>query len=736
MNEDLQQQLVKELVVESLEGLDTFDQEILAFEHGDETPDTWNNAFRIIHTIKGSSGCIGFAKVESVAHVGESLLAVLRDGHRPADSNIASTLLRYSDALREMMRSIEQTGNEGAADHADLVRNLQALQAGISGAAAPEKQTFGFFGDEDTQASKPVTPSAPAPAPVPVPAPAPEAVAREAPKTSATDSAIRVDVGQIDRLMNLVGELVLARNQIVQATGRLAEPGLLTAVQRVNLITSELQESVMKTRMQPIGNVWSKFPRIIRDLCHELGKDVALILEGNETELDRTIIEAIKDPMTHLIRNAIDHGIETPDARIAAGKPAQGRLVLRAFHEGGQVNIEISDDGKGIDAGRVLEKALQRGLVSAEQAGRMSHREQLDLVFLPGLSTAEKVTNVSGRGVGMDVVRTNIEKIGGNVNLDSELGHGAAIRIKIPLTLAIIPALVVNCGNDRFAIPAASLVELVRIEGEQVARSVEHIHQAPVYRLRGDLLPLVDLAKELGLTARRQTEDALFLVVLQAEGRQFGLVVDNIQDTEEIVVKPLAREMKGLGVYAGATIMGDGKVALILDVLGLARRAALLDEASRYASRETARETRADEGTEESRSLLLARVGRNRIAIPLSCIARLEEIPLSRIESAGHSEVIQYRGRIMSVVRLSSVLGIEGESLPSGTADQERLLPLVVCALEKSNFGLIVDSIEDIVEEQIRIEAREGQRGILGSAIVRQKVTDLLDVRELARIAV
>ena len=319
MNEDLQQQLVKELVVESLEGLDTFDQEILAFEHGDETPDTWNNAFRIIHTIKGSSGCIGFPKVESVAHVGESLLSVLRDGHRPADSNIASSLLQYSDALREMMRSIEQTGNEGAADHADLVQNLQALQAGISGAAAPEKPTFGFFGDENTEANQPVTP--------PASAPQPGAVVKEAPKPSAADSAIRVDVGQIDRLMNLVGELVLARNQIVQATGHLGDPGLLTAVQRVNLITSELQESVMKTRMQPIGNVWSKFPRIIRDLCHELGKDVALVMEGNETELDRTIIEAIKDPMTHLIRNAIDHGIETPDARIAAGKPAQGRLV-------------------------------------------------------------------------------------------------------------------------------------------------------------------------------------------------------------------------------------------------------------------------------------------------------------------------------------------------------------------------------------------------------------------------
>ena len=578
MKEDLQQQLINELVVESLEGLDTFDQEILAFERGAQTPDTWNNAFRIIHTIKGSSGCLGFGKLESVAHAGESLLSVLRDGKLAPDSNIASNLLRYADTLREIMRSIEQNGTEGAAEHAQLVHDLQALQSGIDGTAR-EKESFGFFedGPDRNVAETPVQKTE-------------NGVAQAAvPKPSAADSAIRVDVGQIDRLMNLVGELVLARNQIVQAAGQEADPALLAAVQRVNLITSELQESVMKTRMQPIGNVWSKFPRIVRDLGHELGKDVALVMEGNETELDRTIIEAIKDPMTHLIRNAVDHGVETPEQRIAAGKPAQGRLALRAFHEGGQVNIEISDDGKGIDAAKVRQKALQRGLITQEQASRMSHRETLDLVFLPGISTADTVTNVSGRGVGMDVVRTNIEKIGGNVDLDSEPGKGATIRIKIPLTLAIIPALVVTCGGDRYAIPAASLVELVRIEGDQVDKSVEHIHNAPVYRLRGNLLPLVNLAKELDLTARRKADEALFLIVLQAEGRQFGLVVDNIQDTEEIVVKPLAREMKGLGVYAGATIMGDGKVALILDVLGLARRAALLEESSHQSVRESAR---------------------------------------------------------------------------------------------------------------------------------------------------
>lgn len=410
-------------------------------------------------------------------------------------------------------------------------------------------------------------------------------------------------------------------------------------------------------------------------------------------------------------------------------------MILRAFHEGGQVNIEISDDGAGIDAGRVVQKAVQRGVVTQEQAARMSQREMLALVFLPGISTAEEVTNVSGRGVGMDVVRTNIEKIGGNVDLHSEAGKGTTIRIKIPLTLAIIPALVVTCGGDRYAIPAASLVELVRIEGDQVEKSVEHIHDAPVYRLRGNLLPLVHLAKELELTALRRPDEAMFLIVLQAEGRQFGLVVDGINDTEEIVVKPLGKEMKGLSVYAGATIMGDGRVALILDVLGLARRAMLLDENSRHGAKGRDDAGKAADGSNEIRSLLVARVGQNRIAIPVSCIARLEEIPAAKIEHAGKLDVIQYRGRIMTVVRLAKVLGIENELSSTEPVDAERLLSLVVCALETNNLGVIVDAIEDIVEERIQIEIREGQRGILGSAVVQQRVTDLLDIKELARMA-
>lgn len=346
---------------------------------------------------------------------------------------------------------------------------------------------------------------------------------------------IRVDVGQLDKLMNLVQELVLARNQILQFSTSQKDSAFLNTTQRLNLITTELQEGVMKARMQPIDNVWNKFPRVVRDLTIACGKQVSVEMEGKDTELDKTIIEAIKDPLTHLIRNSIDHGIETPKERVAAGKPTEGRLFLRAFHEGGQVNIEISDDGAGINVDRVKRKAVERGLITPEQASRMSEREAVNLIFLPGFSTAEKVTNVSGRGVGMDVVKTNIEKTGGMVDVQNAQGQGTTIRINIPLTLAIIPALIVTSGGDRYAIPQISLLKLVRLEGDEATKGIEMIHGAPVYRLRGRLLPLVYLNKELGTAAAEDgstpKNDVSNIVVLQADGNQFGLIVDEVNDT-------------------------------------------------------------------------------------------------------------------------------------------------------------------------------------------------------------
>ena len=485
-----------------------------------------------------------------------------------------------------------------------------------------------------------------------------------------SETTVRLDVALLDRLMNLVGELVLARNQILQYSRHSDDAVIIAASQRLNLITAELQEGIMKTRMQPIQNAWSRLPRVVRDLSASLGKKVQIKMDGADTELDKTILEAIKDPLTHIVRNSVDHGIETPAVREAAGKQGEGTLSLRAFHEGGQVIIEIGDDGAGIDLVRVKEKAISQGLITAEQALGMSDRDLTRLILLPGFSTAAQVTNVSGRGVGMDVVKTNVEKIGGTLEIHSFLGSGTTMRIKIPLTLAIVPGLTVTCDGDCFCIPQASLLELVRLEGDQVEREIEQIHNVPVYRLRGNLLPLLYLDEQLGLRAHRtdkerRSESEVNIVVLQAEGKPFGLVVDSITDMQEIVVKPLGLHLKGILAYAGATIMGDGRVSLILDVAGIARLAQVLDEQRDLLKSES--NSSADQLVTESNSWLIVDPGDGtRAAIALGTIARLEEFRIKDIERFDSTDVIQYRGQIMPLMRLvhsSSTYGSEQEDL-------------------------------------------------------------------------
>jgi two-component system chemotaxis sensor kinase CheA len=475
----------------------------------------------------------------------------------------------------------------------------------------------------------------------------------------------------------------------------------------------------MKTRMQPIGNVWNKFPRVVRDLALQFGKQVEIEMEGSDTELDKTIIEAIKDPLTHILRNAIDHGIELPPDRIRAGKPAGGRLEMRAFHEGGQVNIEIADDGAGIHLERVKQRALQRGLITPEQSGRIGDRELANLVFLPGFSTAEKVSNVSGRGVGMDVVKTNIEKIGGVVDLQTVAGKGTTLKIKIPLTLAIIPALIVTSGGERFAIPQVSLLELLRIQG---GTRIEQIHGVPVYRLRGRLLPLVFLDRVLGLPElrRREESDAINIVVLQADGHPFGLVVDGISDTEEIVVKPLGKQLKGIACFAGATIMGDGDVALILDVLGIAQMAEVASQLSDSVDAQPIVQVgQTDSGCESW--LLFRSPGGRRIALPLSQVSRLEEFPAERIERSAEGEVVQYRGEIMPLIRVSKLLNESSE-----TRD---LLPVVVFSHNQRSCGLVVERIEDITDEAVEAHSGNCNGWATGSAVIQQEVTDLMDLK-------
>jgi two-component system chemotaxis sensor kinase CheA len=547
---------------------------------------------------------------------------------------------------------------------------------------------------------------------------------------SVSESSIRVDVGLLDNLMNLVGELVLARNQILQFTQTVdgGDAGLTATSQRLNLITTELQEGVMKTRMQPIENVWSKFPRVVRDLAMACGKQVRIEMEGKDTELDKTIIEAIKDPLTHLVRNAVDHGVETPEERSERGKAPEGVVRLRAFHEGGQVNIEISDDGAGLSPGRIRAKAIERDLITAEQAAQMGSRELTNLIFLPGFSTAATVSNISGRGVGMDVVKTNIEAIGGSIDVQTREGAGTVFKIKIPLTLAIIPALLIASGNERYAIPQVSLLELVRLDRREVSSLVEHIHGTPVYRLRGRLLPLVFLDEVLATTHPDDPEsesESVNIVVLQADGEQFGLVVSEISDTAEIVVKPLGRLLKGVRAFAGATIMGDGRIALILDVLGLAEMASV-----NSLHRDGAGHGDGDDSeTADRRTMLLFSLGERRLALMLEMVARLEEFDVATVEHAGDQRVVQYRGEILPLVFLSEELGYPSDRNP------EAPLRVVVYTEGTHSVGLVVDGIHDIVEQSIELSTHTAVAGTLGSAVIQGHVTDVLDVEGVLRQA-
>jgi two-component system chemotaxis sensor kinase CheA len=816
--------IVQDFLVESYENLDRLDRDLVGLEKNPKDKDALAGVFRTIHTIKGTCGFLGFSKLEKVAHVGENLLTLLRDGQLTLNPEITTALLGMVDAVRQMLKEIQSTGQDGEIDYPELRETLTRLQrpdehalpspvaaapaspalaeaephAPLEASVAPARQGIDITSpfappppaskksaeaksakaaaklaaklrsDQEPGDSAPAEPTQPAPVAAParaaaaaasassppshpeVKAPAkpgdtpPPQPAAEAKHREAGAESIRVGVSVLDKLMTLVGELVLARNQLLQISSTVEDAGLQAVSQRMNLIATELQEQVMKTRMQPIGNIWGQFPRTVRDVALGCGKEVGIEMEGKETELDKTIIEAIKDPLTHLVRNSVDHGIELPEDRLKVGKDRAGRLILRAFHEGGQVNIEITDDGAGLNPERIRQKAIERGLITAEQAPRMSEREVFNLIFLPGFSTAAKVTNVSGRGVGMDVVKTNVEKIGGTVDVQSTLGAGTTVRVKIPLTLAIIPALVVTCGGDRYAIPQVSLLELVRLEAEDVAKGIELVHGAPVYRLRGRLLPLVYLNRELKLPdtvnddANVEKDDAVNIVVLQADDRHFGLVVDQINDTEEIVVKPLRKQLKTVKTFAGSSIMGDGKVALILDVLGLAQRASVVSETRDRSL--TEKITAAGATTEEDKQtfLLFAGPGDSRMAIPLSTLARLEEFPVAQVEMSGSQWVTQYRGQILPLVRLNVILEERRNklrALQAPPALDTGPIQVLVLNHEGRSFGLVVERILDIVEDRADVKSPATRPSVLYSVVIGDRVTELLDIPAILRQA-
>jgi two-component system chemotaxis sensor kinase CheA len=709
---------IHEFLIESDENLSRLDQDLVELEKHPHDALLLGSIFRTIHTIKGACGFLAFSTLEGITHQAESILSQLRDGERELTPALVSLILETVDATRKVLASIEESGKEGPLRFEALVERLRFAAQNPNEVEQPSALVPAVVDSAPEALADESIDHVPSDhqrierADIPELA-KPETEGKEDEVTrhsAAVDSNIRVGVGLLDKLMDLVGELVLTRNQILQFNSEGEDPALNATSQRLNLITTELQEGVMKTRMQPIGVVWNKLPRVVRDIAIDLGKQIRLEMDGAETELDRTIIEAIKDPLMHLVRNSCDHGVESPEVRMRAGKPPQGTLTLRAYHEGGQVNIEVGDDGAGIDVARVKQKAIEKGLLRPEHADKLSDREALSLIFEPGFSTAQVVTNISGRGVGMDVVKSHIEKIGGVVDIFSRLGEGATVKIRIPLTLAIIPGLVITSGGERFVIPQVSLLELIRIEGDSSGKHIEYVHGTPVYRRRGSLLPIAYLNQVLDLKSADRAE-----------------AVDGINDTQEIVVKPLGKQLKGLTLYAGATIMGDGRVALILDVLGIGQCSGVFGEA-REAAR-AADKQKAQVEIEQQRLLLFRSGSFHRLAVPLSLVARLEEFPQSAIEHAGGGQVVQYRGRILPLVSLRSVLE------PDSAAQDVSTDPVQVVVFNDGDVsvGMVVDQILDVAEEAVTVRQRSDRKGLLGSAVVGTKVTDFLDLNEVLR---
>ena len=739
--------LLVDFLTETNESLAELDVALVKLERQPNDHETLSLIFRLVHTIKGTCGFLGLPRLERVAHAGENVLGRLRDGKLVASSDIISLVLASLDRIKVILAGLAEKGAEPEGDDSALIAALDAACEGRASApelSAPELSTPEISAPEpsapEPTTPEPTTPEPGTPAPT-VAEPAAEApvaakpgmeapregAPREGAEPAVAGQTIRVGVDVLEHLMTLVSELVLTRNQLLQLARSMENSAFTVPLQRLSHITTDLQEGVMKTRMQPIGNAWNKLPRLVRDLARELGKKIDLVMIGADTELDRQVLELIKDPLTHMVRNSADHGLETPDVRRAAGKPETGHITLNAFHEGGHIIIEITDDGRGLDLARIRAKVLAQGLASEAELAAMSENQVQRFIFHPGFSTAAAITAVSGRGVGMDVVKTNIERIGGTVDLKTMPGAGSTFTIKIPLTLAIVSALIVEAGGERFAIPQISVVELVRAGAEGSAKGdqpmIERINATPVLRLRDRLLPLVGLRDLLALGAgdgAAQAGGELYIVVAQVGSSLLGIIVDRVFDTEEIVVKPVAPILRHITMFSGNTILGDGSVIMILDPNGIARASGVGGGEQRKPPQEAADTVTSTAST----AMLLFRCGDAAPkAVPLGLVARLEDIPRARIEISAGKTVTQYRGRLMPLVAFDGLSG-EGESQP-----------VLVFSDGAHSMGLMVDEIVDVVDEVLAIELGPQVPGVLGTAVIAGRATDVIDTDYWLRAA-
>ena len=754
--------LLREFLTETNESLDVVDNQLVKFEQEPNNAKILDNIFRLVHTIKGTCGFLGLPRLEALAHAAETLMGKFRDG-MPVTGHAVTLILQTIDRLKEILGQLEATEAEPEGTDDDLIDQLHHMAehgAEVASEDAPiavaspepvkDDSTTGTlivqtleralrpgevslddlekaFRETETEVAAPAAAPAPAPAAA-APAAKPAAAKPPARKPGndtdvvmsesdkVANQSIRVNVDTLEHLMTMVSELVLTRNQLLEIGRRHEDSDFKVPLQRLSNVTAELQEGVMKTRMQPIGNAWQKLPRIVRDLATELGKQIELEMHGADTELDRQVLDLIKDPLTHMVRNSADHGLEGPAERAQGGKPEQGTIRLSAYHEGGHIIICIADNGRGLNTERIKAKAVQNGLATEAEIEKMTEAQIHKFIFAPGFSTAAAVTSVSGRGVGMDVVRTNIDQIGGTIDIKSVAGEGSSVTIKIPLTLAIVSALIVEAAGDRFAIPQLSVVELVRARANSEYR-IERIKDTPVLRLRNKLLPLMHLKKLLKIDDGSSIDpENGFIVVTQVGNQTFGIVVDGVFHTEEIVVKPMSTKLRHIGMFSGNTILGDGAVIMIVDPNGIAQ-ALGTSVASQSEINDENAATRAS-STDQLTSLLVFRAGTMQPkAVPLALITRLEEIAADKIEMSNGRHMVQYREQLMPLVTMDGV-----------SVRTEGTQPILVFADDGRSMGLVVDEIIDIVEERLNIEVASGREGILGSAVIKGQATEVIDV--------
>lgn len=734
------QEYIQEFVDEAKGHLETIESILLRMDEIQKSPEPINEVFRAVHSIKGTAGFFGLQNIVGLSHAMENVFGEMRDGHFHLTDESADVLLTSNDCLRNL---IEHVAESETMPTDSCLRSLEGLLGGSGRPDSEQQPCAGEQRADPAGAGNPEARNAPEKLSGPAGASSvgtmtPAAKGKTEPARSGQQAApvrmedsVRVNVQILNDLLNMASEMVLGRNQLLRTLENYKKtiPGLAPILQNVDRLTSGMQEKVMQTRMQPVANVFSKFPRMIRDLSRTLHKEIELTIEGSDVELDKSMIEALGDPMAHLVRNAADHGLESPEEREAAGKSRIGNILLKAYHEGGFVNIDVSDDGGGLDVEKIKRKAIENSLATRPEIEAMSEQDVFKLIFRPGFSTAEEVTDLSGRGVGMDVVRTNVEKLGGSIEIYSSAGKGTTFRLVLPLTLAIIQSLIVETAGQTFAFPQVNMKEIVRIKTD--SNKIERINGTDVLRLRGKLLPVISLSKALktGENTAAESEETI-IVVIKVGAARFGIAVRSILESEETLVKPLPQALKCCACYSGVTILGDGKTAMILDPEGIIKAVKMKNIAKFTEEESAAAGASAESGMAQQDLLLFQCSGNETFALDMSLVARVEAISQQQIDKVGSREFFQYRGDTLRIIRPEDFLPVNRGEMP---ADK---MYVIIPKLVSHPMGILARRIVDNVKTVVRLNSGDlKSKGLLGSMLHNGKIVLLLQLYELFELA-